>query len=486
MAIGRRALDLEIGFGYLTFLGHEGGVNGAHIRTRAALLAVVLGACESTADVLTRHVAVDASTSLHEASTSGTSSTSISSGFDSDGATGQTTGETDPARPACPPEVRVTEFDLEIEIIGDGGQRDTAPLPLALASNPVGGGHLAALGLDGQVHVVQLDRLDQPVGFASSFVANDLIDIMADDEGGVLAVTRDARGGGTLHCGDPAELCNPPADPIPCHDMVLVRFDRSGAEVWATPVTPTSEARPPYAVGAEPSSFIWWYQHHGRIASDGTHYALYFSQAIGRTIGACVDIFEGDRMQVVGPTGALVDHPDAFEIGCSQSWNTRMVWDDRTGHFVMVCATDNQARVARPAPYRTIVTATDLPTLSLGDLVLAPDAGYWASVSDQGTTRLVHFLEATPEIDLPATQADFSHLVALGPDLLLTWASDTGMSGQVHDARTGEAKTDVFGIDVPDHRYQVFEAYSDGSAAFAARGTTASSVRVARVYPCDG
>lgn len=483
-------------------LRHGGSVVAAPVRPRGALLpwlpallpAALLGACEATADVLTRHVAGDGSTSstglegtsvttASEGPGSGVASTSA--GVDSDETDDVASSETSGTTPSCPPRVRITTFDLGVEIVGATDARDTAPLPLALAAHADGGAHLAALGTDGRVHVVELDELDEPVGFASSFVANDLVDLHADgDGGGILAVTRDARGGGALQCGDPTNLCNPPPEPVSCHEMVLVRFDHSGTELWATSVTPTSETQPPYGMGTEPTSFVWRYQHHGRIASDGAHHALYFGQAIAGTNNGCVDIYQGDRMEVVDASGTIVDHPDAFWIGCSISWTARIVWDERAGEFVMLCATDGPPRVARPAPPRTVLSASSAATLTVGDLVLAPDGGYWASISDQGTTRLVHVVDTTPDLDVPAAPADASHLVSLGPDLLLAWASDSGMSAQLHDARTGATKTDVFAIDVPDHRYQAFEAFPDGSAAFAARGPTATSVQVARVFPC--
>jgi hypothetical protein len=62
--------------------------------------------------------------------------------------------------------------------------------------------------------------------------------------------------------------------------------------------------------------------------------------------------------KVVGPTGSILTGHDSFAGGCSHSWTTRMVWDPRTSHFVMVCATDNSCRMAQPNPYRTIVSAT--------------------------------------------------------------------------------------------------------------------------------
>ena len=69
---------------------------------------------------------------------------------------------------------------------------------------------------------------------------------------------------------------------------------------------------------------IWWYQHHGRIAYDGENYASYFCEAISVSEGGCINIHEGDRMQVVGPSGSVLDGHDSFQGGCSHSWNTRI------------------------------------------------------------------------------------------------------------------------------------------------------------------
>ena len=53
-----------------------------------------------------------------------------------------------------------------------------------------------------------------------------------------------------------------------------------------------------------------------------------------------------------------------------------MVWDPRSSHFVMFCATDNpragEHRIARPAPYRTVWPSPGPDgSLSLVDVVLA-------------------------------------------------------------------------------------------------------------------
>jgi hypothetical protein len=271
--------------------------------------------------------------------------------------------------------------------------------------------------------------------------------------------------------------------------MFMVRFDCAGNEIWSTLLTTATSTLPPYSTsGSGPTvHMIWWYQHHGRVAWDGTNYAAYFCDAISVSEGGCINIHEGDRMQVVGPDGTLLDHPDSFEGGCSHSWNTRLVWDESTGHFVMVCATDNIGRVARPAPYRTIWTAQDLGSLSVGNLVVASGGGYWVTVSDQGSIHLLHFDEAEPDQDITLGTADYSYLAAYGSGrMVAAWGSGSSITAQVFDAATGATVGSQFTLEVPPNRYHALKGFPDGSVAYPAPGTSSSSIRIARVLPCPG
>ena len=74
--------------------------------------------------------------------------------------------------------------------------------------------------------------------------------------------------------------------------------------------------------------------------------------------GNCVNIHEGDRMQVVGPTGTLLTGHNSFEVGCSHAWTSRIVWDSRANQFITVYATDNNCRIARSPNYTTVATST--------------------------------------------------------------------------------------------------------------------------------
>jgi hypothetical protein len=153
---------------------------------------------------------------------------------------------------------------------------------------------------------------------------------------------------------------------------------------------------------------------------------------------------------VVNANGSLASgHRDGFEVGCSHSWTSRVVRDPRTGHYVMVCATDNACRIARPNPYRTVAPGACDGTLFGGDLVLAKTKGYWTAWSQGGKVRLEHFT---------------------------TGRSDTTV-------RTSASSSHPHTINVRDHNYHAFKAYADGSVANPAAGGSNTSIRIARVMP---
>lgn len=406
-----------------------------------------------------------------------------SGGSFNNAAGGMVVGSCSRAVSACTaPVVKVTDVTLPSAVVGYGQEGDTDPLPLAIASMPSGGSRIAWLGTDKNVHVGQLDCDDKLVGTVASFPAVDLQDLYADDSGGVVLLTRDATNGGTDQCGT-GTLCGGTSSP--CRTMWMVRFDNGGNVQWETQVTNLSPTLAGYQNGAR---FVWWYQHHGRLSFDGTNYAAYFGVAITVNNGACVDIHEGDRMQVVSPAGALLSGNGSFEVGCSHAWQSRIVWDARTSKFAMVCATDNSCRLAQPNPYRTVATATCDGTFFGGDLVLSTTAGYWTAWSQGGNIRLEHF--TTGASDKSITNAGSSahpHLVSYGAsNMLLTWATGSGMTAQVRDAgATGDAVGSTFTIGVSDHNYQAFKAYPDGSVAYPASGSGNTSIKIARVMPCN-
>ncbi|MBN2340056.1 MAG: hypothetical protein JXR45_01130 [Deltaproteobacteria bacterium] len=377
----------------------------------------------------------------------------------------------------------VTEVEMGIPVTGYGWEGDTDKFPMMIAAMPSGGSRVAWLGTDNNVYVATLDCDDQLVGNPFSFPAFDLQDIYADDEGGVVLLTRDAANGGTDNCGN-GTLCG--GSSSPCRTMWMVRFNSSGVVQWETQVTNLSDSLAGYDNGAR---FVWWYQHHGRLAFDGSNYAAYFCIGITVNNGSCVDIHEGDRMQVVGSDGSPVSHPDEFEVGCSHSWGTRMVWDPRTDHFVMVCATDNNCRIAQPSPYSTVAQGECDGSLFGGDLVLADDNnGYWTAWSQGGQIRLEHFTSGN-QSDQTISNAGASahpHLVSFGQsNMLLTWESGSGMAAQIRSAGDGATVGSEFNIDISDHDFGAWKSYDDGSVAYAGSGSSNSSIRIARVMPCN-
>ena len=372
------------------------------------------------------------------------------------------------------PVAKVTDVNVGVRVTGYGQEGDTDPVPMMLAATPSGGSWLAWLGTDKRVYLGKLDCDDHLVGAPTSFVGIDLQDVQADATGGVVLLTRSGScGGGTL-CGGTSS---------PCNTMHMVRFDNAGHQVWERQVTNLSSTRGGYDDGAR---FVWWYQHHGRLAFDGTNYAAYFGVAITVKNGACVDIHEGDRMQVVNAAGALVSgHRDSFEVGCSHSWTTRIVWDPRTSHYVMTCATDNACRIAQPHPYRTVSSGACDGTLFGGDLVLASGKGYWTAWSQGGSARLAHFTTGAADSTVTtAAKSGHPHLVGYGAGrMLLTWESGSTTLAQVYDAGAGKAVGGQFTIGVRDHNYLSFKGYPDGSVAGPAVGASATSIRIARVLP---
>ncbi len=418
------------------------------------------------------------------------------------GATGNCPGScAAPAATSCStPGVRVTDVELGSAL--DYSTDETYNLPLAIAAKPGGGSLVAWMtgyskygsSTASQVHVASLDCDDKLTGTPFTLEAHDFQDLAADGDGGVLVLTRDSKGGpDAQHCGDVNDLCILPSDRPGCYDVNMVRFDCAGKEQWATELDSATADAPGYTSGsAGYNYFVWWYQHHGRIAYDGTNYAAYFCDAITVTNDMCangagkVDIHEGDRMKVVGPDGSLLKGHDSFDLGCSHSWTTRLLWDSRTNHFVSVCATDNDCRIALAPNYKTIVSATCDGTLFGGDIVNATTSGYWTAWSYQHAIKLEHFTTgASDRTVTTAGDSENPHLVSLGAsDMLLTWKSGSGLAAQIYDAGTGAAVGDQFSIAVPDHPWQSWKAFPDGSVAWASVASASSTIQIARVMPC--
>ncbi|MHB9860231.1 hypothetical protein [Streptomyces sp. YIM S03343] len=154
------------------------------------------------------------------------------------------------------------------------------------------------------------------------------------------------------------------------------------------------------------------------------------------------------------------------------------------GHFVMVCATDNNCRIAQPANYQTVASGTCDGTLFGGDIVLSSNAGYWVGWSQGGHARLDHFSTGASDKTVTTSAAtSHPHLVSYGGRMLMAWASGSKMAAQVYNSGTGSTVGSQFTIDVPDHAYMSFKTYSDGSAAYAAAGSTSTSIVIARVMP---
>jgi hypothetical protein len=67
--------------------------------------------------------------------------------------------------------------------------------------------------------------------------------------------------------------------------------------------------------------------------------------------------------------------------------------------------------------------------------------------------------------------------------MIVAYGSRSSLSAQIRDARSS-ALVSSFTIGVPEHPFQAFTPYPDGSAAFPALGASNGSAQNARVMPC--
>ena len=139
--------------------------------------------------------------------------------------------------------IRITEIDVGAAVVNnelDSNPPQPGLMPIAISPIPSGGSRVAWMGTDSMVHITQLDANDQVVaGSTFGLPAVDLQDIYADDNGGVLLLSRNAMGGGNLNCGNINNLCGASASyptTDPCYDLYMVRFDGT-TETWATELT---------------------------------------------------------------------------------------------------------------------------------------------------------------------------------------------------------------------------------------------------------
>lgn len=416
------------------------------------------------------------------ATSTGGRTTSTAGGAAATGGSSTAGGACSRAVGACTaPTTSVTSVTLNSAAQAAPGTGDTANVPLAIAPLPSGGSRLAWLGTDNNVHIAELDCSDQIVGTPFTIPGIDLQDIYADDTGGVVLLTRNATNGGTDNCGT-GTLCGGTSSP--CKTMWLVRFNAAGTVQWETQVTNLSTSLAGYQNGAR---FVWWYQHHGRIAFDGTNYATYFGVAITVNNGNCVDIHEGDRMQVVGPTGTLLTGHQSNEFGCSHAWTSRIVWDSRTKQFMFTCATDNNCRISHYPHYTTMAASACDGNLFNGDIISSSAAGYWDAWANAGQITLSHFSTGAADQSITSIAANLHpHLVTYGAsNMLLAWGSGSTLTAQVRDLGTGAlVSTSNLSIAANEQPYVAWKSYADGSVAYPGYSSS-TSVKIARVMPCQ-
>lgn len=430
-------------------------------------------------------------------------------------------GSTPPADGgACTPTVRISPVDVGAAIVAN--ELVVALMPLVISPIPSGGSRLAWMDGSSTVHVAQLDGNDQLMGTPLALPAHDFGDLYADDAGGVLLVTRDAMGAGNNNCGTLSNLCGSNLPTMAdCYDMYMVRFDGS-TETWAAKLTDSSLSLPPYSTGptGAGSVFIWSpYEHHARIAFDGSRYAGYFAVARsdtapctngGGTNGVGINIYQGDRMRVVGADGSI--QSGGFDWGCSISAYERVIWDPSARRFVAICKNDSSKRIAL-AP-STLIYGVDPTYANVGNVVSSA-GGYWLATSNTrpgqpssgdgfADIHLVRFSSAgVYDKDLviatdPTLNVRAPHLAQYGPNrLLAVWETSTSTGDfaasdrnrklyvQAFNASTGSADGSPVSVaGVIGNRFQDFRGFPDGSVAYAAPGSSSTTVKIVRVLPC--
>ncbi len=250
--------------------------------------AVVLAVGGTTAVLQQSSTAAPASTT---ASSSSESTNTTTAQVASDGTV--TTAAANCSRAASKTaKVRITNVKLPAKVKGYGNQGDTEAIPMAVAAASNGRSWLAWLGTNEKVYLQQLGCDDKLIGKAVSFAGIDLQDVSADAKGGALLITKKGSCGTGPLCGGTSS---------PCNTMHLIRFNTSGKLVSNTQVTNLTSTRKGYSNGAR---FVWWYQHHGRLAFDGTNYSAYFGTAITVKNGNCVDIHQATASRRSTPAPA--------------------------------------------------------------------------------------------------------------------------------------------------------------------------------------
>jgi hypothetical protein len=68
--------------------------------------------------------------------------------------------------------------------------------------------------------------------------------------------------------------------------------------------------------------------------------------------------------------------------------------------------------------------------------------------------------------------------------MLLTWKSGTGQAAQLYDTTTGDPVGAQFTIAAPDHPWQSWKPYPDGSVAWASASSSSTKITIARLQPC--
>ena len=206
--------------------------------------------------------------------------------------------------------------------------------------------------------------------------------------------------------------------------MHMIRFDNDGKLVWERQVTNLSE-QPRRLRQRRPVRLVVPAPRPAGLRRHATTPPTSASRSPCKN-GSCVDIHEGDRMQVVSAAGQRWSAGTTASRWAAATRGRRASCGIRVpSTSSMVCATDNDCRIAQPNPYRTVAAGTCDGTLFGGDLVLAKTRRLLDGVEPgrPGAARALHHRRVRHDDQHRRPARSHPHLVTYGAGkMLLAWA----------------------------------------------------------------
>ncbi len=313
----------------------------------------------------------------------------------------------DPDCPPCGPldeRVTVTEIDVSpVSVVTSAGSYWSGNRPVILSTLSDGTGRVAWLGSDQQVHITPLTAVDTRAGPDTTIPADEVRGFVAHPDGNALLIVR----------GD---------------EMALLRLDSAGSVDFEVSFVGNNDHT---QTGDE---WISDWMHEGRLAFDGSRYAVYFG--LTRNWGPDSGEHQGDMLRFINSDGS--DAGGGWSWGCSHSMDVRL-WPN-PDRFGPVCLSDCYPGKGIYFNHNTLVSVEDgncagSTSAELGGMVPV-DGGFLLTYASEtgrqsydvafvpldasGSPQTEVFLTDTPSVDERNV-----HLVLYGTNLLVFWHEGT-------------------------------------------------------------